>query len=123
MNLTCDVLTIRVPKGGNRPDFIIAERDVVIDAKDKDGHPVHATSDKATYTFRVENSVTNEVLVLSGNPHLKSDSFSGTGDPITWDLTKGTIQAEGPLHMTLTPPVKNSSTNKPVESVIQTNTP
>ena len=123
LNLTCDTLTIRVPKSESRPDYILAEQNVVIDAKDKDGHPVHATGDKATYTFHVENSVTNEVLVLSGNPFLKSDMFTGTGDPITWDLAKGGIYAEGPIHMTLTPPVKNPSTNAPAPVLIKTNTP
>jgi lipopolysaccharide transport protein LptA len=123
LNLTCDALTIRVPKSEGRPDYILAEQNVVIDAKDKDGHPVHATGDKATYTFHVENSVTNEVLVLSGNPFLKSEMFTGTGDPITWDLAKGGIYAEGPIHMTLTPPVKNPSTNAPAPVLIKTNTP
>jgi lipopolysaccharide transport protein LptA len=122
LNLTCDVLTIRAPKSEGRPDFILAERNVVIDAKDKEGHPIHATGDKATYTYRVENSVTNELLVLSGSPFLKSDMFTGSGDPITWDLTKDAVYAEGPIHMTATPPAK-TSTNAPKAVTIQTNTP
>jgi lipopolysaccharide transport protein LptA len=123
LNLKCEILTIRIPKDGGRPDYILAEKNVVIDTKDKEGKVMHATSDKAVYTFDVENMVTNEVIVLSGNPMLSSETFTGTGDPITWDLAKGAVYAAGGIHMTLQTPVRSQATNPPASTLSETNTP
>lgn len=121
--LTCDVLTLHVPKGGERPDYMVADRNVVIDTKDKGGRPMHATGDKAVYTYSNENGVTNEVMVLSGDAFIRSDNGSTMkGDPVIWNLSKGTVNVVSP-HMVIQQIPKEASTNKHPASVIQTNTP
>lgn len=119
MKLTCDVLTIKIPEH-KHPDSIVAEHNVVIDAVDNDGKPIHATSDKAIYTYKVENSMTNEIVKLIGNPLVLSDSNSITGDEITWNRVDGQIHVSNPV-------VKGRQNfiepSKPASSVNATNTP
>jgi lipopolysaccharide transport protein LptA len=95
MKLTCGLMTARVPESG-KIDSIVAEQDVVIDALDNEGRPVHATGDKAVYTYRVSSTMTNETIELTGNPQVKSPLFSGTGDTITWDRANNTVGATHP---------------------------
>jgi lipopolysaccharide transport protein LptA len=122
--LTCDILTLHVPKGGERPDYMIADRNVVIDTRDKSGKPIHAVGDKAVYTFSIENGTTNELMVLSGDAFIQlEDGSSMRADPIIWNLAKGTVNVIGP-HMTINQsPKPTTSTNKPPASLNQTNKP
>jgi lipopolysaccharide transport protein LptA len=90
--LTCDVLLIQSDKTAERPDSMIADRNVVIDHKDKEGNPIHATGDRAVYTLSVENGATNEVIVLSGDARVESKSGLVTGDEMTWNLTTGIVK-------------------------------
>ncbi|HLP77311.1 MAG TPA: LptA/OstA family protein, partial [Candidatus Paceibacterota bacterium] len=121
--MTCDVLTLHVPKGGERPDYMVADRKVVIDAKDKSGKPIHATGDKAVYTYKVEDGTTNEVMVLSGDALIRSENGSSMrGDPVIWNLSKGTVNVITP-HMIIQQTPKEASTNKPPASLSNTNTP
>lgn len=121
--LNCDVLTLHVPKGGERPDYMVADRNVIIDTKDKSGKPVHAIGDKAVYTYNLENGVTNEVMVLSGDAFIRTgDGSSLKADPIIWNLAKGTINVASP-HMIINQAPKETSTNKPASSLSHTNQP
>jgi lipopolysaccharide export system protein LptA len=120
MKLTCEVLTVHLPEGGSRPSRIVAERNVVIDAPDNHGEPIHATGGKAIYTYQVENSLTNEMVELTINPRLETRSGSATGDSIIWDRAKGGFRGTN-FHMTWKPD-KERSTNAPV-TLGQTNTP
>jgi lipopolysaccharide export system protein LptA len=124
MTLTCEVLTARVPQGGGRVDHIVAERNVVIDATDNRGEPIHATAQKAVYTYKLENSVTKETIELTGDPqpHIQSPFRSGTGDIIVWDRINSTFHGSN-LHMIFQQPVKEAATNRPPASVNATNTP
>jgi lipopolysaccharide transport protein LptA len=112
MKMTCDVMTATVPTNG-RPDSIVAEQHVVIDAIDNEGKPVHATGDKAVYTYRVVNLVTNETVVLTGNPlpRVQRGEDWLTGETITWDRANNNFSATR-FHTTFTPETK-PHTNAP----------
>lgn len=94
MTLTCGIMTAHLP-ASEKIDSIVAEKNVVIDGQDNEGKPIHATCDKAVYTYRVLNSVTNETIVLTGNPYprIERDHSSIVGETITWDRATGHISA------------------------------
>ena len=98
MEMTCAIMTARVPASG-RIDSIVAEQNVIIDAADEQGRPIHATGDKAVYTYTVTEGATNETIALSGtNTTFRSAMFNGTGNPIIWDRLNGNIRGNH-LHM------------------------
>jgi lipopolysaccharide transport protein LptA len=118
MKLTCGLMTVKAPASG-RIDSIVAEQDVVIDAVDNQGHPMHATSDKATYNYFVSDTVTNETITLTGHPYLKSENWWGTGDVITWDRLHGVVTASHP-HMFILQETKgktNASETVPLDLI------
>ncbi|MBC8096689.1 MAG: hypothetical protein H7Y43_12840 [Akkermansiaceae bacterium] len=132
--MNCDVLTIHLPKEGERPDYMMAAGNVIILAQDKNGKPMQATGDQAVYTYSRTDGETNEVMVLSGNARIvRSQTDSMEGDPITWNLTKGTVHVRnqhtsGVVNSSDRPGIiglkpKEPATNKPPANVIQTNTP
>jgi len=114
MKLTCDVLTAKVPHAGAKLDSIVATSNVVIQAQDGQGRPVHATSGRAVYSYQVVNSITNETIELSGDPFPVVDRGQDrlAGDVIIWDRIKDTFRAIHP-HMTLQLETKKSGTNAP----------
>jgi lipopolysaccharide export system protein LptA len=124
LNMTCELLTATSSDGGSsRPDHIVAETNVVIDALDSQGKPVHATAKKAIYDYKVTGTVTNDTIELSGNPHIESHIGPSTGDPIIWDRVNNTVHAINP-HMVIketeTPAVPDASkprTNAPPPSI------
>ena len=92
MEMTCGIMTARVPASG-RIDSIVAEQNVIIDTADEHGDPIHATGDKAVYTYKVTDVGTNETIELSGtNTTFRSRTFNGTGNPIIWDRLNGNIR-------------------------------
>ena len=93
MTLTCGIMTAKLPESGGRIESIVAEQDVVIDGKDNQGRPVHATGQKAVYTFFSSPTITNETVVLSGDPYVKSVNFEGRGKTLTWDRIHDLISA------------------------------
>lgn len=112
MEMTCAIMTARVPASG-RIDSIVAEQNVVIDASDDQGRPIHATGDKAVYTYKVADGSTNETIELSGtNTTFRSAMFNGTGNPIIWDRLNGNIRGNH-LHMFI----------ESLPSRVRTNTP
>jgi lipopolysaccharide transport protein LptA len=92
INMTCEVMTAKLPASGGRVDSIIAETNVVILVPEK-GVTNRATSQRAVYTFNVNAGVTNETLELTGSPALDSPQGRLTGDKITWDRVANTIRA------------------------------
>lgn len=93
MKLLCERLTAQVPESGGRMDHIVAETNVVIDFLDEKGQTNHASGDKAVYTWSTTNSITNEVVVLTGNPKLENIQGTLTGDVMTWDRINNTLRA------------------------------
>jgi lipopolysaccharide transport protein LptA len=105
LSLSCDLMTARVPESG-KPDNVVAEQHVVIDAVDNQGKPVHAVAGKAVYTCRTSNSVTNEYIVLSEDtPTVEREGSSLTGTTITWDLVSGSFSATDPRMIIKTAPL------------------
>ena len=82
MKLHCEWLVADLPQTG-RISHIVAETNVVIDATDDKGQNMHATGDKAVYTYDVENGVTNEMVTLTGNAKVENAQGWLTGEPIT----------------------------------------
>jgi lipopolysaccharide export system protein LptA len=117
MKLTCEVLTASVPTNGGRMDSIVAERNVKIDGEDDKGRPVRVVSDKAVYSYKVLNSVTNETITLTGNVFVDSAMFKGTGDPLVWDRINNTIHGEN-MRMQIQPETK-AGTNAPPAKAIE----
>lgn len=91
MKLSCEKLTVVVPEEGGRVDHIVAETNVVIDAADNEGNPVRATSQKAVYTYKIESSVTNELIELTGDPYVDSKAAKGYAERIVWDRVQNRV--------------------------------
>ncbi len=130
MKMTCDLMTATVPVSG-RPDSIVAEQNVVIDAVDNGGKPFHATGDKAVYTYRVVtnetvvppgnqrvvNLATNETVVLTGDPlpRVQRGNDWLTGETITWDRANNNFSASH-FHTIFTPETKPRTNAPPAAS-------
>jgi lipopolysaccharide transport protein LptA len=85
MKLHCEWLAANLPQAGGRVDHIVAKTNVVIDFTDEKGQPVHATGDKAVYSYQVQGGVTNETITLTGNPQIEDALGTQMGDEIIWD--------------------------------------
>ena len=70
-----------------------AEQDVVMDATDAKGQPSHATADRLVYTYSMVDGVTNKTIELTGHPQLTNTMGRFTGDPLVWNMGKGTFHA------------------------------
>ncbi len=102
LDLDSEKLLARLPPGGSKTNFsqrIVAETNVVINFKDKDG-PIHSTSDRAVYTYlQLTNTVlTNEVLQLTGTPVLERTNGWMTADSVTMDRSAGKLRGRGHHH-------------------------
>ena len=93
MKLTCEQLTADFPQAGGHPDRLVALTNVVMDSVDEKGQTNHATSDKAVYSYKVVNGVTNETVTLSGNAKVESAQGWMTGEPIIWDRVNNSMSA------------------------------
>ena len=117
IKLTCALLVANLPVSGGRLNHIVAETNVVIDAKDDEGHPIHATSDKTVYDYNVQNGVTNITVTLTGNPQPQVITRQGTfvstnwADVIIWDRVNKGFQFRGNIHSTYGPVL--AETNAP----------
>jgi lipopolysaccharide transport protein LptA len=111
MKLACDVLTVKVSTNGGRADTLIAEGRVKIEAADDKGKPVHISSDKALYEYKVANGATNETITWTGNIFVKSDMFTGSSEQLVWDRINGSISGTNNAQTITTQ--KKSPTNAP----------
>jgi lipopolysaccharide export system protein LptA len=109
IKLTCALLVADLPQSGGRLSHIVAETNVVIDAKDDEGHPIHATSDKTVYDYNVQNGVTNITVTLTGNPQPQVITHQGTffstnwADVIIWDRASRGFRFIGNIHSSYGP--------------------
>jgi lipopolysaccharide transport protein LptA len=88
MKLSCEWLAADLPQTGGRVTNIVAETNVMIDATDSKGQKMHATGDRAVYTYHVQNGETNETVTLTGNARLENAQGWLTGDSIIWDRAR-----------------------------------
>jgi lipopolysaccharide transport protein LptA len=94
MELTCEVLTVRLPAAGGTVESIVAEQSVVIlNKQDKS----RATGAKAVYTSA------SEVVELTGDPRIETPQGVLTGDVVLFDRAKNKLRATGKVHMKLRP--------------------
>jgi lipopolysaccharide export system protein LptA len=69
MEWMCETLVVKSSGAqSGKPDSMLAERNVRFDFENNDGQKVHGTGDKAVYTFGISDTVTNDLLTLTGNP-------------------------------------------------------
>lgn len=94
MKLTCAQLVVDLPQSGGRVNHIVADTNVVIDATDPKGQTIHATGDRAVYDFQATDSVTNEMVTLTGNAEVENAMGWMTGEPIVWDRATGHLSAK-----------------------------
>ena len=119
MKMTCDSLTVSASTNSSaslRPDGGVAEGHVIIVALDDKGRPINARSDKAIYSYKVANSVTNETVTLTGNVYVDSAMGKGTADPIVWDRINNTIHMEN-QDMQFQPDIKSGTNTAPAKAV------
>ena len=95
IQLTCEQLTAVVPEKGNRVEQVIAETNVVIVMLDEKGLTNRAYADRAVYTYEATESITNEVVELSGaeEPRIERPEGVMYGNPIVWDRTRNQLTA------------------------------
>ena len=104
--LTCALLVADLPQSGGGLNHVVAETNVVLDAKDSNGKPIHATGDRAVYDYNVKNGVTNDTITLTGYPQPQVVIPEGTimADVIVWDLANKSYHCTGNYHLTNSPP-------------------
>lgn len=101
MNWACEEMTVRFPEGAAAVDQIVAERSVKFDLVNERGQQVHGEAGKAVYTYEVKGGVTNDFMVLTGNPFVQRvDPATGNptvfrNDVIIYDRTRNQIAAPG----------------------------
>jgi lipopolysaccharide transport protein LptA len=101
--LTCEQLTIEAEKEAEAPHYILADRNVHLNHRTK-GKVTHSTADRAKYFIRVENGITNELVMLTGNvnvinekqqPSGETATNRHSGETVTLNLTTGEIRSSG----------------------------
>lgn len=91
VKLRCELLTINFPADDGRtnqirrPNYILAETNVVIDFTDGNGENYHVTSQKTLYVYNVVNAVTNETVTFIGNPKAETAKTIITSEPMVWN--------------------------------------
>lgn len=92
LHLTCEYLFANIPETG-QVDRIVAETNVVIMLLDEKGLTNWAYADKAVYTYKAGETVTNELVELTGSPRIEREEGILYGDTITWDRALNQIRA------------------------------
>ncbi|MDR3457839.1 MAG: LptA/OstA family protein [Verrucomicrobiae bacterium] len=113
ISLLCDRLVVELPKEGQRPNRISAESvvtNVVIDLT-QNGKTYHVTCTNAVYTYSVENSKTNELVTLTGDPVVQNGENIMRSDKIVWDRGTGHFQVYNHRGEFMTNPDGKSGTN------------
>jgi lipopolysaccharide export system protein LptA len=97
MNWVCDEITmLTLPTLGKAGRIIIAEPDVVFDFTNDQGQTFHGTGNKVVYTHRTTATLTNDLVVLTGNPAvLESTNVVGRNNIINLDLATYKLTAPG----------------------------
>lgn len=99
MKLTCEWLEADLPQSGHI-NHIVAETNVVINFTDSKGQAMHATGEKAVYSYSAANGTTNETVTLTGNPKVIGAQGTSTADAIIWNRLSDSFQFINP-HATI----------------------
>jgi lipopolysaccharide export system protein LptA len=97
MEWMCETLVVKSSGAqGSKPDSMLAERNVRFDFENNDGQKVHGTGDKAVYTFGISDTVTNDLLTLTGNPAtLVTTNGTAFNNRIIYNRTTGQLSMPG----------------------------
>jgi lipopolysaccharide export system protein LptA len=97
MEWFCKTLVLKSPaQMHGKADGIVAEEGVEFDLQNEDGQKVHGTGDKAVYTFSISDSVTNDLLTLTGDPAtLVTTNGTVRNDRIIYNHATGQLSAPG----------------------------
>ncbi len=92
VKLWCERLTLDLPPQGH-PTNVVAETNVVIDFIGDKGETNHVTSDKAVYSFSVDDGKTNELVTFTGHEGKPPVVTMAQGviysEPLVWDKSAG----------------------------------
>ena len=115
MKLTCALLVADLPSSGGRVSHIVAQTNVVMDAVDSKGQPIHATSQMAVYDYSVQSGITNEIVTLTGipQPQVVIPQGTNTADEIIWDRGNNGYRWNGNYHFSPTQGNAPADTNAP----------
>jgi lipopolysaccharide transport protein LptA len=112
MQCTCGQVEVFGSQGASKTNRVVAEENVVFDLTDEKGQKVHGTGDKAVYSYGVSGNVTNETMVLTGDPaKLRGTNFMGTNSVFILDLAHQSLRAPGKFVGTMQDLGKGTSTN------------
>ena len=112
MKWTCPELTLlSPPELGKTGRMLIAEPEVVFDVLDDQGRNFHGTGKRAVCTRTVSATLTNDLMVLTGNPAmLETTNFIGRNKIITLDLTSHKVTAPGKYYIQHIIPTEGTNT-------------
>jgi lipopolysaccharide export system protein LptA len=112
MKWTCPELTLlSPPELGKTGRMFIAEPEVVFDVLDDQGRNFHGTGKRAVCTRTVSATLTNDLMVLTGNPAmLESTNLLGRNKIITLDLTSHKVTAPGKYYIRVITPAEGTNT-------------
>jgi lipopolysaccharide export system protein LptA len=115
MKWTCDELTLlSPPELGKTGRMLIAEPAVVFDVVDDQGRSFHGTGQRAVCTRSVTATMTNDLMVLTGNPAvLQATNLLGRNNIITLDLTSHKVLVTGKYFIRGTLPAEGTNTSQP----------
>jgi len=112
MNWTSEEITmLMLPELGKTGRILIGEPAVVFDVKDDQGRSFHGTGNKVVYTHRLTDTLTNDIVVLTGHPAmLEATNLVGRNNVITLDLGSHKLTALGKYSLWGTAPATPSTT-------------
>jgi lipopolysaccharide export system protein LptA len=112
MKWACPELTLlSPPELGKTGRMFIAEPDVVFDLLDDQGRNFHGTGKRAVCTRTVSATLTNDLMVLTGNPAmLETTNLLGRNNIITLDLTSHQVTAPGKYYIRVLMPAQSTNT-------------
>jgi lipopolysaccharide export system protein LptA len=115
MKWTCEELTLlSPPELGKTGRMLIAEPAVVFDLLDDQGRTFHGTGQRAVCTRRVTATLTNDLMVLTGQPAMvQATNVVGRNSIITLDLTSHKLMAPGKYSLRGTLPPAGTNTFGP----------
>jgi lipopolysaccharide transport protein LptA len=109
-----EITMLSPPELGKAGRIIIAEPAVVFDVTDDQGRNFHGTGDKAVYTHRITATLTNNVMVLTGNPAmLEATNLVGRNKVFTLDLGSHKLIAPGSYRLWAAAPAGAPTTFRP----------
>ena len=112
MRWECPEITMLSPPGLEKTERVmIAEPGVTFDVLDDEGRNFHGTGDKAVFTHRVTSALTNDIMVLTGNPAmLAATNLVGRNKVLTLDLASHKLTAPGQYELWGTAPALAATT-------------